>query len=465
MDITSTGPAGAEAGPGRRWRRPGPVDRILLAHGLSSFCWGMVFPYTAIYLDSRPGIGVGGVVAYYTVSGAASLTVALLLAAGWISLPRVTLSVAGNGLWLAGYLALAMAGSYPVVIAAAAAVGAGQGCFLAAVIPILNGLLREEERRRVFARRYAILNGTLAGGSLLAGALLLVLPRSVLPWFFVVNALGIIPVALAVLASRGHEITPAAAPQRPGAPAGQAGARAPAPGRTATLALVRLALPVVIFQLAVYLLGFSQFEATMPLVARKLLHLPLFSVSVMLVVNVVVIAVCQRPVTRLLERRPEITGLRAGVACWVAAFTTLGLLSLAPPGFRLGGLVAFSLLFGLGECAYSCSFYPWLIATVPDADLPRANALANSMMGIGTFVGPSFGVSLILTGSALAVTFSLAACCAAVLAAAGLAARRSRRRAAGVLAAPVQPRPGAGSPGEHPPVSVSGPPAAPPAAG
>lgn len=446
MNTTSTGPARADVGPGRRWRRPGPADRIILAHGLSSFCWGLVLPYTAIYLDTRPGIGVGGVVAYYTVSGAASLTVALLLAAGWLSLPRVTLGVLGNALWLSGYLVLAVAGSYAVVTAAAVAVGAGQGCFLAAVIPILNGLVREDERRRVFARRYAVLNATLAGGSLAAGALLLVLPRSVLPYFFVANALGIIPVALAQIASRGHEVTAGPAPERAGAPAGPAAAppRAPAPGRTATVALVRLALPVVIFQLALYLLGFSQFEATMPLVARNLLHLPLFSVSVMLVVNVVVIAVAQRPVTRLLEHRPEITGLRAGVTCWVAAFSAVGLLSLAPPGFRLGGLVAFALLFGLGECAYSCSFYPWLIATVPDRDLPRANALANSMMGIGTFVGPSFGVALILSGSALVVTLSLAACCAAVVAAVGLLARRSRRRAA-----PDQPRPDPGSLSQH----------------
>jgi len=81
-------------------------------------------------------------------------------------------------------------------------------------------------------------------------------------------------------------------------------------------------------------------------------------------------------------------------------------------------------LFALGECAYSCSFHPWLISVVPDSELTRANALANSMMGIGQFAGPSIGVGLALSGSAPLVWLGLALCCTVVTVLTGLLAAR-----------------------------------------
>lgn len=399
------------------WRRLRPADLIIVCHGLASLCYGMVFPYTAIYLAGKPAVGIGGVVAYYAVSGSANLAVALLLTAGWIKLPKVALGVLGNGLWLAGYLTMSVVSSYPLVIAAAAAIGAGQGCFMAAVIPILNSLIAPADRRRLFGRRYAVLNATLAGGALIAGTLIALYSRRVIPYFFVVNALGIIPVALAMLASRKQQQTSS----DPGSGAAVAG-----DGAMPVLSLLRLVLPAAVFQLTVYLFGFSQFEATAPLVTEKLMHLPLFSVSLMLVVNLLVITAAQRMVTRLLERRAEVIGLRIGVGIWAAAYCLVGLLAFAPQAIRLGGLLSYAAIFALGECAYSCSYYPWLISMVPDSELGRANAMANSMMGIGTFVGPSIGVALILSGSAPVVWLSLAACCFAMVTYTGLAARKPR---------------------------------------
>lgn len=47
--------------PGRHHRmRPGAADLIIFAHGLASFCYGLVFPYTAIYLAAKPAVGTGG---------------------------------------------------------------------------------------------------------------------------------------------------------------------------------------------------------------------------------------------------------------------------------------------------------------------------------------------------------------------------------------------------------------------
>ncbi|HEY1620338.1 MAG TPA: MFS transporter [Streptosporangiaceae bacterium] len=410
----------------RRWR-PGRADAIIGVHGLASFCYGMVLPYTAIYLAGKPAVGTTGVVIYYASSGCATVVVTLVLAAGWIRLAPVALGIIGNALWLVGYLSLAVAASWPLVAAGAVGIGAGQGCFLAAVVPVLNSLIAPADRRRVFGRRYAVLNVTLAAGALLAGLIITAAGSGAIRFFFIVNAAGIVPVAVALAlfgrprrARAGGTIQPGETGE-PSPPGGAAGAG----GGLATLALGRLVLPVAAFQLVIYLFGFSQFEATAPLVSRRLMHVPLYGISLMLTVNVLVIALTQRAVTRRLERHPEITGLRAGMALWAAAYCVAGAAAIGPPGTRLAGMLAFAVVFALGECAYSCSFHPWLISWVPDRELARASALANSAMGIGTLAGPSIGVALALSGSAPAVWLSLAGCTSLVVAAAARLARRA----------------------------------------
>ncbi|GAA3436927.1 MFS transporter [Kutzneria kofuensis] len=389
---------------------PKPVNGLIATHGLSSFCLGLVFPYTAIYLSDMPGVGTPGVAVFYACTGGANLATALLLSTGILRLRGVPLGVLGTLLWFVGYLGLYLAGSYPAVVAAGLAIGVGQGSFLAAIIPIVNSLVTAEERRRVFARRYAVLNATLALGSLVAAGLTLALPRTVIPYLFLANAVGMLPVTVAILAVRKH--LPAASSDRERSDATPVGQ------------LWRITLSAAAFQLAVYLFGLSQFEATAPLVSVNLMAMGLSTVSLLLMVDVGVIAFAQGLVTRLLEKRPELFGLRCAMLLWVAAYLIAGVVSFGPYPLRLAGLLAYAVLFALGECAYSASFHPWLISLVPDRDLTRANALVNSMMGIGNFAGPSIGVALALTGSAPTVWLGLAACCTAVT----FITARARRR-------------------------------------
>ena len=377
-----------------------PVDRLIASHGVSSFGLGLVFPYTAIYLADLPGVGTPGVALFYACTGGANLGTALLLSTGVLRLRGVPLGVLGTLLWFVGYLTLFLTGSYPMVVAAGLAIGVGQGSFLAAIIPIINSLVTPEQRRRVFARRYAVLNATLALGSLAAAGLTLALPRTVIPYLFVANAIGILPLTSAILAVRKD-----LPPQRQESVATQG---------TSVVELWKTTLVAALFQLAVYLFGLSQFEATAPLVSVNLMAMGLSTVSLLLIVDVGIIAILQGLVTRLLEKRPELFGLRVAMLLWVAAYLLAGAVSFGPYPLRLTGLLGYAVLFALGECAYSASFHPWLISLVPERDLTRANALANSMMGIGNFAGPAIGVALALTGNAPTVWLTLAACCTAV---------------------------------------------------
>ena len=90
--------------------RRGAANRIIALHGVSSFCYGLVFPFTGIFLSDRPGIGTHGVALYYAVAGVANLAVALVLATGVVRPPRVALGVIGNLLSFGGYLLLPRSG-------------------------------------------------------------------------------------------------------------------------------------------------------------------------------------------------------------------------------------------------------------------------------------------------------------------------------------------------------------------
>jgi MFS family permease len=123
------------------------------------------------------------------------------------------------------------------------------------------------------------------------------------------------------------------------------------------------------------------------------MHQGLTFISVVISINVIVIVLAQPVMTRLLERRSEVFGLRVAVTLWVSGYLAVGVLSVAPSPLPTIGLISFATLFALGECVYSFSYHPWLISRVPELDLTRANALSNSMMGVGLFAGPTIGVA------------------------------------------------------------------------
>lgn len=416
------------------------VNRILVLHGLSSFCYGMVFPFIGIHLAAQPDIGTAGVAVYYGVSGLANLAVSLLLASAAVRFPRHALGITGLLLWLSCFLLLTQGDNLVTAAAAAVLGGAGQGCFMAAIIPIVNSLVPPEERRQVFARRYQILNATLAAGSLLAGLVLTVFSRDAITWLLIANAVGYLPVAVALgLARKVPEIaeptesdeTDGTTGTADGEPAGKStGVAVHAFG---TGMLIKAALGAALFQFGAYLIGYSQFEATAPLVADHLMDTGIGWISVMLTLNVLVIVTAQRPITKLLEKRPEEHGLRIAVALWAAGLLVAGLTAFGPGPVRLTGLLAYAVLFAVGECAYSCSFHPWLISKVPDRELTRASALCNSMMGVGMFFGPSIGVALISLDHAAWVWLPLAALCALV------ALTTVRRRTRTTTSAPTDP--------------------------
>ncbi|GHH35689.1 MFS transporter [Streptomyces candidus] len=399
-------------------RRFTAADALILLNGVSTFGSGLVYPYTALYLSDLPAMGTAGVSIFYGAAAAANLVTAGVLAAGWLT-PRPTrLGLAGTLMLAVGFLATAAAGSLTALFVAVLFIGCGQGCLLVSMVPVLSTLTPPEQRRSVFARRYRAINVGLGLGAVVAGLTTGFFATAVVPWLFVANALSYLPLAYAFhrLRARERREEAGAAERRAsaapggeavGASSGAAGGRLKWLGAAGALA--------VLFQLGAYLFGHSQFEATSPLVAVRLMGIGLGTVSALLLVNTAVVALGQGWVTRLLSSRDETFGLRTAVLLWVAAYVVAMGSSFGPLPLRYAGLLLFAVVFALGECAYSCSFHPWLIGSVEPKDVTRISALASGAMGIGTAAGPSIGVALTLTGEASVVWLGLASFCLLLL--------------------------------------------------
>ncbi len=367
---------------------------LIALNGVSAFGSGLAYPYTALHLDA--GLGSAGVSAFYGVAAAANLAAAALLASGRVRPRPALLGLAGALLLAAGWAGTAAAGSLAAVAAGALLVGAGQGCLLVAMVPVLHALTGADERRAVFASRYRALNLGLGLGAAVAGLATGLLALGAVPWLLAANAASYLPLAWAFWRVHRRVAPGPAAEPGPAASPGWGWLRG-------------AALAAVGFQAGAYLLAHSQFEATAPLVSADLMGVALGAVSGLLLINTGVVVFAQSLVTRALSGRGEAFGLRVAVVLWSGSYAVAAGAAFAGPGVRYAGLAVFAVVFALGECAYACSYHPWLIASVDERDLTRASALAGGAMGVGTAAGPSVGVALAFTGSAAVVWSSLAA--------------------------------------------------------
>ncbi|MEK8171075.1 MFS transporter [Streptomyces sp. M19] len=185
---------------------------------------------------------------------------------------------------------------------------------------------------------------------------------------------------------------------------------------------------LILAQALFAIVGFTQIEATVPLLMHDHMGVTLGWVSVVVAANSFALVVLQPLLQRGLERLSEPTGLALGPVLWVAAFG-FGLLAAlagdaAPAALRYGLLIAFAVVFAVGELTYSSAFYPLLLRWAGDAAVGRASALASLAWNLGTASGPPLGLFVVGHTSASGSWLTLA--CGAAVAFAVAAALRGR---------------------------------------
>ncbi|MEE4593883.1 MFS transporter [Streptomyces sp. DSM 41524] len=375
---------------------------------LSSLGNGLCFPFTSIYISQLLGLGGRAAGGYFIAMAAASFAAAL--AGGPLAdrgSPHLVGALGGAALAV-GYALLAPAGSVALVLASGVCVGAGFGLFYASIVGIVDLAVPESGRRSAFAIRHIVNNAGIGLGSVAAGLALhgAATPVGALRWLYLANGLAALPLIAVILGVRPRTRRPAPEEENQSAEKPGAGPTYRALLRARPMALLILA------QALFAIVGFTQIEATVPLLMHDRMAVTLGWVSVVVAANSFALIALQPLLRRRLERLPETVSLAAGPVLWTGAFGCgLGAAlagEAAPAAVRYGLLLAFAVIFAAGELMYSSAFYPLLLRWSGEEAVGRASALASLAWNLGTASGPPIGLFVVANASATGSWLALA---------------------------------------------------------
>ncbi|WP_262699791.1 MULTISPECIES: MFS transporter [Streptomyces] len=423
---------------------------------LSSLGNGLCFPFTSIYISQLLGLGGRAAGGYFIAMAAASFAAAL---AGGPLADRGSphrVGALGGAALAVGYALLAPAGSVALVLASGVCVGAGFGLFYASIVGIVDTAVPESGRRSAFAIRHIVNNAGIGLGSVAAGLALhgAATPVGALRWLYLANGLAALPLIAVTLGVRPRarpepgtrpepeerpeatmggrtDLSPSPPLPETEAPPQTPGSRGEAPGigkgrggdltppepsgdgpTYRTLLRARPMALLILAQALFAIVGFTQIEATVPLLMHDRMAVTLGWVSAVVAANSFALIALQPLLRRRLERLPETVSLAAGPVLWTGAFGCgLGAAlagEAAPAAVRYGLLLAFAVIFAAGELMYSSAFYPLLLRWSGEAAVGRASALASLAWNLGTASGPPIGLFVVANASATGSWLALA---------------------------------------------------------
>jgi MFS family permease len=398
---------------------------ILAAFAVSCAGTGLVLPFTAIYLASVRDLGNGVAALFFGVVAAASFATAPVagqLVDRWSARGVCLLGTCAQG---AGYLSLAFVTTEAAAVACAVVIGVGNGLFHSAFTPVLAAQLNDDNRRRGFSHRYLAMNIGLGTGAAVAAFLVESTPD--VPSYqliYVLDAVSFVPllVAVAVLTRRAERATRLAAAAAATA-AGAAGA-----GGVGYGALLRTPglLLLLVTQTVLVLVGYSQLDAVVPLVATQDMGVSAGLIGLTIAVNTVAVVVLQPTLGRLLERRHAAGVLACAALTWIGANVVGLVATLAPQAAVPVLIIGFGIVFAAGEVCFGASYQSLLTELVPSGLLGRASALSSLSWNAGSMAGPAVGL---LLAAALPATGYWGACAAGLVLAATTAFALWRRTA------------------------------------
>ncbi|WP_234701197.1 MFS transporter [Streptomyces malaysiensis] len=374
---------------------------------LSSLGNGLCFPFTSIYISQLLGLGGRAAGGYFIAMAAASFAAAL--AGGPLAdrgSPHRVGALGGAALAI-GYALLAPADSVALVLASGVCVGAGFGLFYASIVGVVDRAVPESGCRAAFAIRHIVNNAGIGLGSVVAGLALhgADTPVGALRWLYLANGLAALPLIAVILGVRPR--TRPAPGNRPAT-----AERSEAGPTYRTLLRARPMALLILAQALFAIVGFTQIEATVPLLMHDRMAVTLGWVSTVVAANSFALIALQPLLRRHLERLPETVGLAAGPVLWAIAFGCgLGAAlagETAPAAVRYGLLLAFAVVFAAGELMYSSAFYPLLLRWSGEEAVGRASALASLAWNLGTASGPPIGLFVVAHASAAGSWLALA---------------------------------------------------------
>ncbi|MFM9634587.1 MULTISPECIES: MFS transporter [Streptomyces] len=365
------------------------MRRIHVGNALSAFGLGFTVPYLYVYVAQVRGLGAmtaGLVLAVFAVAALIVLPFAGRAIVRHGPLPVLIVALVTAAL---GALSLGLAGNATAVLAAAAALGAGQAVMQPALATMIVDCSTAETRSRAFATQFFLQNLGLGVGGLIGGHLVDTTRVSSFTLLFAIEAAMFLLLAVVIAGVRMPQ-----APRVEGAPRGSV------KGGWKQMLGNRAMVQLSVLGFVLFFACYGQFESGLSAYGVEAAGISTSALGTALAANTAVIVVAQFAVLRFVERQKRSRVIAAVGLIWALAWAVAGYAGLGNGSQEMAtaAFVSTYALFGLGEAMLSPTVAP-LVADLAPAGLAgqynSAFALVKQLaLAVGPAVGGPMGASL-----------------------------------------------------------------------
>lgn len=359
----------------------------LFAYAVSLLGTALIYPLTTLYLLGPLESSTSQVAGYFAVLAVIAMVVnplAATLADSGKLLQVYSLGILCQG---AGASLLAISWSTELIFVAAVFAGAGSGAFFATQTPFLIAVFGEKNLSPIYGAQSMIANAAAGLAGFFAGSMVAITGDLGFRLFFSLNAISYLWLFVFAASRRRHfqgEIIGKARAVR---------------WRSFVVSLQPFAdlrfLPLLLIQITVVGIGFTQIEAVLPYVMDSM-GIAIFLISGCLAANSITVVIFQAAGNRIVANRNERWGISAAGICWgvAAAFPLVASSLVLPTAWILLSILFFSVIFGLGETLLAPSLRPLIAKSAPDGRKSTYTAAASQSYSVGSTLGPTAGIAV-----------------------------------------------------------------------
>ncbi|MEU3282197.1 MFS transporter [Streptomyces antibioticus] len=358
------------------------MRRIHVGNALSAFGLGFTVPYLYVYVAQVRGLGAmtaGLVLAVFAVAALIVLPFAGRAIVRRGPLPVLLVALVTAAL---GALSLGLAGSAAAVLAASAALGAGQAVMQPALATMIVDCSTAATRSRAFATQFFLQNLGLGVGGLIGGHLVDTTRVSSFTLLFSIEAAIFLMLAVVMTTVRMPR-----APRVEDAPQGSA------KGGWKQLLGNRAMVQLCVLGFVLFFACYGQFESGLSAYGVEAAGISTSALGTALAANTAVIVVAQFAVLRFVERQKRTRVIAAVGLIWAVAWAVAGYAGLGhgSQAMATAAFVSTYALFGLGEAMLSPTVAPLVADLAPSGLAGQYNSAFALVKQLALAVGPAVG--------------------------------------------------------------------------
>ncbi|MFC0055605.1 MFS transporter [Streptomyces actinomycinicus] len=358
------------------------MRRIHVGNALSAFGLGFTVPYLYVYVAQVRGLGAMTAGLVLAVFAVAALIVLPFAGKAIVRRGPLPVLLAALGTAALGALSLGLAGSPATVLAAAAALGAGQAVMQPALATMIVDCSTADTRSRAFAMQFFLQNLGLGVGGLIGGHLVDTTRVSSFTLLFAIEAaMFLLLVGVMATVRMPHSPRIADAPARP------------AKGGWKQLLGNRAMVQLCVLGFVLFFACYGQFESGLSAYGVEAAGISTSALGTALAANTLMIVVAQFAVLKFVERRRR-SRVIAGVGLiWAVAWLAAGYAGLGHGSQEMAAaaFVSTYALFGLGEAMLSPTVAPLVADLAPEGMAGQYNSAFALVKQLALAVGPAVG--------------------------------------------------------------------------